>query len=425
MGCSGRPRSAPGQGVELAERLAADAGQQRAAVAGGAAQLRPSQDASRPGGGAACASGARAGTAAAPQLLLTFQSAAQAPQPGSVQSGGPAAPFELNPMMRELMRVRQRRLDAPLLPVAQLAGAAVGPSGGPLGQAGDAVGRPPQGAVMGDLRSGQRGSQRSAAAGNAEEPIVLDDSSDEERGAAPPGRASQEGVGPSGRAASGGPGETAALTQASQPHGPAGALAAAAAGLPGNCADLRQGAIGVGGAGAVDRDPMRRVGSQAGSTGGARPPLPQQAFRNAAGLGRAAGSAGLGRADSGPSARASQDTLHSGASGGDAAGLGSQGSGGLARRGSEHSGMVRTTSRLQYILELLTSMSEQQACASTLSCNRVARGHDKQPNSQSRERCWAVLRRWTPAHKGGWDHSMNPHVMARGVGFRVWKFFTT
>ena len=321
------------QGVALAERLAADAGQQRAAVAGGPAQPRLSQDGSGPGGGAACAGGARAGTAAAPQLRFTLESAAQASQPGSGLSGGPAAPFELNPMMRELMRARQRRLDAPLLSIAQLAGAAAVSSGGALETLGEA-----------GLRSGQRGSERSGAAGNAEEPIVLDDSSDEEeRGAAPPGRASQEGVGPSGRAATGGPGETAAPTQASQPHALAGALAADEAELVGFRAGLRQGADGEGGLGfgVAQRDPPWRVGSQAGSTGGARPPLPQQAFRNAAGLGRATGSAGLGRADSGPSARGSQDTLHSGVSGGDATGLGSQGSGGLARRGSEHSGMVR------------------------------------------------------------------------------------
>lgn len=355
------------QGEALAERLAADAGQQRATVAGGPAQLRPSQDGSRPGGGGACASGAHAGTAAAPQttsagpagLLFAYETAAQASQPGAVLSGGPSVPYELNPMLRELMRARQRRLDAPLLPVAQLAGGAAGSSDrtlGTLDEAGDPVGRPPQGANVGGLRSGQHGSERSGAAGNAEEPIVLDDSSDEEeRGVAPPGRASQEGLGPSGRAASGGPGETAALTQASQPHAHAGALAAGRVGHVGSCAGPQQGADGEGGpgSGVAQRDPPWRVGSQAGSTGGARPPLPQQAFRNAAGLGCATGSAGLGRADAGPSAMASQDTLHSGASCGDAAGLGSQGSGGLARRGSEHSGMVRAPQPCALLSEII------------------------------------------------------------------------
>ena len=394
------------QGVALAERLAADAGQQRAAVAGGPAQLRPSQDGSGPGGGAACASDAHAGTAAAPQLLFTFESAAQASQPGCVLSGGPAALFELNPMMRELMRARQRRLDAPLLPVAQLAGVAAGSSGrapGSLDQAGDPPGRLTQQAVGGGLRSGQHGSQRTGAAGNAEEPIVLDDSSDEEeRGAAPAGRASQEGVGPSGRAASVGPGETVALAQASQPQAPTGGLAAAAASLPDICADMRQGAAGEGGAGAAQRDPPWRVGSQAGSTGGSRPPLPQQAFRNAAGLGRATGSAGLKRADSGPSARASQDTLHSGASGGDAAGLGSQGSGGLARRGSEHYGMVRTTSPRPYFLKVLTSMTEQQACASTHSCIK-ALGHGKQSTASLMSSGMQCSGARPPAERGSWE----------------------
>ena len=251
-------------------------------------------------------------------------------------------PYESNTMLRELMRMRQRRLDAPLLPVAQLAGAAAGSSGGAHGRldhAGEPPGWPRQGSVAGYLRSGQRGSQRTAAAGNAEEPIVLDDSSDEEeRGAALGDRVCQGGAGPSGRAEPGGPGRAAAAAQASQPNALAGALAAGLAGLPGNRAGLRQGCDGDGGpgSGAAPRDPPWRVGSQAGSTGGSWPPLPQHAMRNAAGF------AGLGCADAGPSARASQDRLHSGAGGNDAGGLGSQGSGGgLARRGSEHSGMVR------------------------------------------------------------------------------------
>ena len=319
------------QGALLAARLDADAEQQRAAPAAATGSMQP---------GAPSQHG---------PVFTTYLPDPPAPALPHGDPGGLAL---------------RRRRAAPLLPATQLASARAGSTGEPLGRAEPAAGARDGGAACW---------REPAAAGDAGQPILLSDSSDEDERGVGGGAPRGGGGGPdSARAGPGG-----AMDQGSQAasSGHAGLdpsdrprarraeeLAAAAARRRAGC-----GAAGLqpdhsSGSGGLPREaappppppageaPLPRAGSHGCASGAARPPLPPQPpaprpggslpaglqTREPGGAGGLAQTLQQAQPMLAATCAGAAAAAHSQASG--EAALGSQGSGGM---GGEHSWLVR------------------------------------------------------------------------------------
>lgn len=328
------------QGAVLAEQLAADATQQRGAFSGCTEESRQASQDAVAGPGSGWGASDRGGRQAWNTTLPNLVNHAAMPP-----SMGPGMPASLLPLGLAQL---QSRLSAPLLPATQLASAEAGLPPYPTLDPAQAPG-------------GGGGRRRPAAAGNAEEPIVLDDSSSEDERPCSTLRCQENPA-----RACGAGNHTAKLGQGLQPW-----AGAAARGC--NSSELGSGAgLGAAAAVVVGAAPWP-LGSQGESSGGSRPPRVPPAPREGVGT-EAAGSHRVGSQDRGFQALPRSGACAGGASAAamlrsQGSGLdmqGSNGSGGLARASSEHTGLVRVC--CQGCLPAHRSVTRMRHPLHTLAC---------------------------------------------------------